>query len=376
MTGPIRVGVIGANPEQSWASVSHIPAIQALPQFKLVAVSTTRRDTAAQAAKRFGVPLAFHDAHDLVTHPDVDLVTVTVKVPDHYELVLAALNAGKHVYCEWPLGNGLEQSIELAALARKKKVRTAIGLQGRASPWLNTIRELVTTGKLGRILSSTVIASGVILGATTTARSSYNLDRRNGATLLTIMLGHLLDSVLYALGEVTELSALLASQRKEVKVTDTGVMLPVTAADQIIVSGRLESGAVTSIHLRGGMSQANNMLWEINGTDGDLLVTADDPFLHYGRLHLKMGRGTATWPGTPTTLEDVPVSEDAAGLPAQLKGGPAFNVACQYARFAQDILGGTHLCADFDDAVQRHRLLNDIEESHKLRQRVATDGYG
>ena len=368
MTVPIRVGLIGANPEQSWASVSHLPAIQALPQFKLVAVSTTRQDTAEQAAKRYGASLAFHDAHDLVTHPDVDLVTVAVKVPQHCELVLAALNAGKHVYCEWPLGNGLEQSIEMAALARKKKVRTAIGLQGRASPGLNTIRELVAAGKLGRILSSTVIASSFIQGPTTTARLAYTADRRNGATMLTIMMGHLMDSVLYALGDVTELSALLATQRKEVKVTDTGATIPMTASDQIIVSGELKSGAVASFHMRGGMSRATNLLWEVNGTEGDLLVTADDPHLHFGPLHVKIGQGTAT------ALENVPVSEDVAGVPAQLKGGPAFNVACQYVQFAKDILEGTHLCADFDDAVQRHRLLDDIEKSHERGRRVTASG--
>ena len=175
-------------------------------------------------------------------------------------------------------------------------------------------------------------------------------------------------------GEVAELSALLATQRKEVKVTDTGATMPVTASDQIIVSGRLKSGAVASFHMRGGMSQATNTLWEVNGTEGDLLVTADDPFLHYGPLHLKIGHGTPTWPGTTTALEDVPVSEDVADVPAQLRGGPAFNVACQYALFAKDILEGTHLCADFDDAVQRHRLLEDIEKSNQLGQRVLASG--
>jgi predicted dehydrogenase len=368
VTVPIRVGLIGANPEQSWASVSHLPAIQALPQFELVAVSTTRQDTAEQAAKRFGASLAFHDARDLVAHPDVDMVTVAVKVPHHHELVSAALNAGKHVYCEWPLGNGLEESIELAALARNKKVRTAIGLQGRASPWLNTIRDLLGAGRLGHILSSSILASGVILGPTTTARSSYLVDCRNGATMLTIMFGHLLDSVLYCLGDVTDLSALLATQRKEVNITDTGETRPVTASDQIIVSGRLKSGAVASFHMRGGLSRATNMLWEVNGTEGDLLVTADEPWLHYGRLHLKIGQGAATG------LEDVPVSDHTAGVPAQLRGGPAFNVACHYAQFARDILEGTNLCADFDDAVRRHQLLEEIEKSHQLGQRVLAKG--
>jgi predicted dehydrogenase len=144
--------------------------------------------------------------------------------------------------------------------------------------------------------------------------------------------------------------------------------MPVTASDQIIVSGQLKSGAVASFHMRGGMSRATNLRWEVNGTEGDLLVTADEPYLHFGRLHVKMGQGNATM------LVDVPVSEDVAGVPAQLKGGPAFNVACQYVQLARDILEGTHLCVEFDAAVQRHRLLDDIEKSHELGRRVAANG--
>jgi len=61
----IRVGIVGANPSRGFASIAHIPALQALPDFEISAVSTTRQDSADAAARHYGVPLAFCDAEKL-----------------------------------------------------------------------------------------------------------------------------------------------------------------------------------------------------------------------------------------------------------------------------------------------------------------------
>src|ERR1700757_4661451 len=110
-----RVGIVGANPSRGFASIAHIPALHALPDFEITAVCTTRQDTADAAARHYGVPLAFSDAEKLAQHRDVDLVTVSVKVPDHYLPVMAAIEAGKHVYCEWPLGRNTEEAVRMLA---------------------------------------------------------------------------------------------------------------------------------------------------------------------------------------------------------------------------------------------------------------------
>jgi predicted dehydrogenase len=99
----LGVGIIGANPERGWASRAHVPAIQASPAFRLAAVATTRAHSARQARELFGADHAFTDAASIAQDPDVDVVVATVKVPAHVELVRTALEAGKHVYCEWPL---------------------------------------------------------------------------------------------------------------------------------------------------------------------------------------------------------------------------------------------------------------------------------
>src|SRR5215216_3442907 len=131
----IRVGIIGANPDRGWAAEAHIPALRSLPNdFEITALSTSRRESADVASMLFDVPRAFDNHQDLVNSPEVDVVAITVKVPQHYELASAALAAGKSVYCEWPLGNGLKQAETLAALARQHRVLAVTGLQGRSSP--------------------------------------------------------------------------------------------------------------------------------------------------------------------------------------------------------------------------------------------------
>src|SRR6185503_18710574 len=97
MAKTIRVGMVGVTPDRGFSSIAHMPALQALPEFEVVAICTTRQESAEAAARHYGVPLAFSDPAQLAQHPDVDLVTVCVKVPDHLVPVMAAIDAGKHV---------------------------------------------------------------------------------------------------------------------------------------------------------------------------------------------------------------------------------------------------------------------------------------
>src|SRR5881296_2477067 len=163
----IRVGIIGANPDRGWAAQAHIPALKLLSNdFEITALSTTRRESAEAAGKLFGVPAAFDNHQDLVSRADVDVVAVTVKVPYHLELATAALDAGKSVYCEWPLGNGLKEAETLAALAKKKGVLAVVGLQARSAPSVAYVRDLIKQGYVGEVLSTTLIGSGMGWGPT------------------------------------------------------------------------------------------------------------------------------------------------------------------------------------------------------------------
>jgi predicted dehydrogenase len=359
----IRVGIIGANPDRGWAAQAHIPALKSLSDdFEITALSTTRRESADAAGKLFGVPVAFDNHQELVNSPTVDVVAVTVKVPYHLELATAALDAGKAVYCEWPLGNGLQEAETLAALANKKGVLAVAGLQARSAPSVAYVRDLIKQGYVGEVLSTTLIGSGMGWGPTVEPYNVYLNDKKNGATMLSIALGHAADALCHCLGEIRELSATMTARRTTFTIVETGESKPMTADDQVAVSGLLEGGAAFSIHYRGGRSRGTNLLWEINGTEGDLQLTAAGGQAQIFEMDVRGGQGAQS------SLEILPVPDEYRWAPPQAPG-PSTNVAQAYARFARDYREGTYLCPTFEDAVTRHRMLNAIETAATSGQR-------
>lgn len=368
MNRKIGVGIIGASPERGWAADAHIPALRALRErFDFVALSTSRAESARAAAERFGVALAYDDHRRLLARPEVDLVAVTVKVPYHQELVTAALDAGKAVYCEWPLGNGLREAEAMAELARARGAYAAVGLQARGAPVVAYVRDLVAQGFVGEVLSSTVVADAINWGADVLDCYAYLLDRGNGASMLTIPFCHTVDAFCWCLGEFAELSATFATRRPKVRHVETGRLLDSNVADQIAVSGTLESGALAVIHFRGGLSGGTHFLWEINGTAGDLVVSADGGHIQMLPLSLRGGRGGE--------LVDMAVPAAYHGIGAALAGQPqAASVARAYRRLADDFASGRRTLPGFDEAVVRHRMLEAIAvaASTGVRQRYRT----
>src|SRR5213592_1487335 len=288
----IRVGIIGANPDRGWAATAHIPALRSLSDdFEITALPTTRRESADAAGKLFGVPAAFDNHQELVNSPAVDVVAVTVKVPYHLELATAALEAGKAVYCEWPLGNGLKEAETLAALAKKQRVLAVAGLQARSAPAVVYVGDLIEQGYAGEVLSTTLVGSGMVWGPTVEPYNAYLNDKKNGATMLSIALGHAADALCHCLGEVRQLSAIMTVRRRSFTIAGMGESKPMTSDDQVCVTGLLEGGAALSIHYRGGVSRGTNLLWEINGTQGDLQLTAAGGQAQIFQLTVRGGKG-------------------------------------------------------------------------------------
>jgi predicted dehydrogenase len=361
----LGVGIIGVSPSRGWAAVAHIPALRALPNYQIRALSAHSAESARAAGQMFGVGAVFSDHEQLVSRPDVDVVAVTVKVPQHRELVMAALAAGKAVYCEWPLGRDLAEAREMAALAAVKGVRTAVGLQARQAPVIDFVRELVGDGYLGEVLSTTIVGLS-IPGDVVIQPNVYMLDRTNGATMLTVAVGHSLDTLNHVLGEFADLSAVSAIRRPLITAEETREQIQKTAPDQIAVIGTLTSGATASLHVREAVAGGVGFLWEINGSEGTLRITADAALPEIFPLTVAGVRGG----GEPLKLA-LPTAL-AGRWPAlnELEGTPAYNVGRAYAAFAADLANGTHTVPDFADAARRHEVLAAIERSAASGARV------
>src|SRR5437773_11689141 len=224
----LGVGIIGVSPVWGWATTAHIPALRALPNYEIRALSARSAESARAVGQALGVNAVYSDHQQLVLQPDIDVVAVTVKVPHHRELVSAALAAGKAVYCEWPLGRDLDDARAMATLAAEQGVRTVVGLQARQAPTIEFVQELLGDGYLGEVLSTTMVGLSVP-GAVVGQPNAYMLDKTNGANVLTIAVGHSLDILNYVLGEFADLSAVSDLRRPLITIEETG--------KQIVISG-------------------------------------------------------------------------------------------------------------------------------------------
>jgi predicted dehydrogenase len=352
----IGVGILGANPDRGWAARAHIPAILASPHFTLTAVGTTRTETAHAARDRFGAEHAFTEAAALAGHRDVDLVVVTVKVPAHVELVTAAVEAGKPVYCEWPLTRTAEEAAALNAAAEKAGVHTAVGLQGRFTPAVVRAREMLAEGAIGTVLSATLYSSRAKSGTREVpAWTAYTYDGTQGAGLVEVLGGHALDLVQHLLGPIEDIDARTAVRSPDHRVAETGEPITVTAPDQFLATASIEGGAVVTVHVHDAEAARPRTRLEISGTTGSLaLVSTPEPDtrtaqLQIGPLDLLLARPGEDWTGIPVT------TDDASALPRE-----AANVARVYRHLADDLSAGTQAVPGFGEAQALHALIDKI----------------
>ena len=364
MADKIRLGIIGANVHAYWAPRSHLPALLASPDYELTAVCTTKPESAQAARQKYGARLAFHDYREMVASPEIDAVAVVVRVPSHYEPTKAALEAGKHVYTEWPLGRTTREAAELAALANAKGVRTAVGLQARVSPALMYMKEQVETGYVGEVMSCHVslMRDGVL---ERTSGRTWQRDASLGANTLTIANGHTIDAVRFVTGSFSRVACVVTTQARQWLETDTGKLLDVTSPDNVLVSGRLANGAVASVHVATIPWAGSNYRMEVYGREGTLVATGDES-PQMATVHLQGARGS----NQPQPLE---VPARFVYVRADLPKGVSYNVGQMYRVFAEAIRTGHSRQPTFDTAVELHRFVDAIKQSSDTGQEVNVD---
>ena len=362
MADKIRLGIIGANIHRGWAVRSHLPAVVASPEFELTAVCTTRLESAAESRAAFGARLAFDDYRKMIEHPEIDAVAVSLRVPNHYEPTMAAINAGKHVYTEWPLGRTTAEAAEMADLAREKGVRNIVGLQARANPALLYLRDLVASGYVGEVMSCHVrrISSGSLERP---SDRTWQRDRELGANTLTILFGHTIDALRMVVGDFSHVSAVVSAQANQWYETDTEQMVDVTSPDNILVSGRLNSGAVASTHVANNPWFNSGFLMEIYGRDGTLVATSDETPNHFG-VRVQGAQGS-------DNLDDLPVPSQYTWVLEGMPGGAVYNVGQMYYEFGRAIREGDACQPDFDEAVRLHRFIDKIQQASDSGREVA-----
>lgn len=354
MTQKIRVGIVGANAERGWARDAHLAALRTLDSFEVTAVSARSQANANAAAAVFKAPLAFGDTLAMVRESHVDLVVVTVKVPEHRAVVLAALAAGKHVYCEWPLGKDVQEGEALAA-AVPPHVQAVTGLQGLSSPVLRQAAEMIGAGVIGKPRRLRAFSAAGAWGSQTPDFYRYLQDKRSGATFESIGGGHTLAAIEMLVGSYQEVDARCTTFDKRVAVLGSSDAVERSCADHMFVIGLHQSGCVSSLEVIGGRTE-EPVRFEVQGERGWLRVVGTAP----GMCQI-----------APLRLECSAELDGVREPVAPELSGPAVNVAEAYACLAERLAGGDAPLPDFAAALRLHRLVAAVGRASQtgVRQR-------
>ena len=360
MADKIRLGLIGASVSGTWSARTHLPVLQSHPDIELVAVCTTNAASAEAARAAYGARLAFDDFNKMAASSQIDAVAVVVRVPSHYAPTKAALLAGKHVYCEWPLGRTTEEAVELASLAQANGLVSAVGLQARTHPSFLHLKTLVEDGFVGEVMTVKVglTRDGVLARP---MNRTWQRDVELGANTLTIPNGHTLDAMRFVVGDFKRLSAVVSTQAKQWRATDTGDILDVTSPDNVLISGQLKTGAVASLHVSTVPFASRGYCMEIYGREGTLVATGEDaPQLC--NISLLGARGS-------NALAPIQLPNLSAPARDGLSEEAVF-VDRMYSQFACAIRGERNHLPTFATAVELHQIIDTIRRSADSHREV------
>ncbi|KJA15126.1 hypothetical protein HYPSUDRAFT_208120 [Hypholoma sublateritium FD-334 SS-4] len=360
MPSRIGVGFVGLF-ATGWASTNLAPALfqpSIQTKYKLVAVSTTNATSAKAAAEKYAAQLgndvkAYHgDSGLIASDPDVGLVVVSMKPQYHRGAILPVIAQKSNFFLDWPAGRNLEETLEIQAAAHRQGVKSIIGLQARNSPVIRKIKQLVDSGAIGTVRSTTMIGfvarESNLWPPVVGEGSVYTVDSTNGATALSISIGHQLDPLTFILGEFSTVNATATTIYPTATVVSddgkpTGQTLAATTADHYAISGLLKSGALASITWRTGYKNTpgrRHLLWEIDGEEGSIRVESDHS------VFMNISSPTVYLNGEKV---------DIAGVETGVLGilGAAWDAYAD----------GDQSYATIDDAVKNHRILDAVNRS-------------
>ncbi|PTB38806.1 hypothetical protein M441DRAFT_172742 [Trichoderma asperellum CBS 433.97] len=243
----IRIALVGLSPNAvtSWAAVAHLPYLQSArgkTQYKIVALLNSSKEAAEKARAHFNLPStvkAYGDPALLAADDEVDLVSVVTRVDYHYSAAEPSIRAGKAVYVEWPLAESLERGVALLGDSKEHET-SIIGFQARLSPVATTVKKLLASGRIGKVLASQV-------------RDSHTTPQLRWPEVEV----------------VDEAGAQLRTVRSDIPdlITVNGELAP-GAAD-------IQEGATLSVLFRSGSPFKGELpfVWYIQGQTGELKIT-------------------------------------------------------------------------------------------------------
>jgi len=350
----IRVAVVGVDGVgRFWGARAHVPAVRATPQMELVAICTAHDETAKLAAEKFGIPMYFWDYKDAVNHPDIDLITVAVRVRYHHRIVKAALEAGKMVFCEWPLGMNSQEALELAQLAEQKSIQTAVGTQGRFSPGLSYLKRLLEQNYIGRPLFfhlTHFLPKFEIW-------SDHSWPAKNGEAndVLFVATAHSIDSLRVCLGEPESVIGTQETLMPQWRLSDTNEGFEWTATDTVSCQVQLRNKIMGTIHVSHACWSGTGFRLEVYG-EGGKLVAAAPGYVSYSPIRIFSAKNGER-------ERQLLIPKELYKVRSINEKDPAFSVGQLLHYFVSARASKSVFHPNFRDAYSLHKIIEAIDRS-------------
>lgn len=373
MAKKLKVGIIGAN----WTLNVHAPAWRMLPDVEVAAICTSREETAHAAARASGIERPYWDVAEMVKDPDLDIIDVGTKPALRYDMVMAALDAGKHVYNCLPFATTTERAEAMRDLAQAKGLVGAVDAQWRWTPAVRRMKEMIDEGAIGDFFTATIhlhmplyvheefIYTLCAIGGTGTPYP-WLADASSGASAWRNFGSHTILCLMYLFGEIEEIVMTSETFLKEMHFTDGTRVRPQTA-DFASALLRFRGGGKANINVSWAMADAPGFYLDVCGSRGRLVSTEPGfcdagATLHYGRPTREPSRAEVDIPDRLFKVEGTPLSR--SNLPPMM-----MPITALFDDMARVIRTGTgNASPSFADAEHAHAAVEAGVRSEKTRQ--------
>ncbi|QDU46507.1 1,5-anhydro-D-fructose reductase [Symmachiella dynata] len=285
MTKPLNIGLIGygfmgRTHSNAYRQVSKFFDLEYQPVLK--ACCARNEEKIKEFAENWGWESYETDWRKLIARDDIDAIDIGSPNNTHYEMALAAAEAGKMILCEKPLAMDVAQAEAMTAAVEKAGVANMVWYNYRRVPAITLAHQLVKEGRIGRpfhyratYLQDWTIAEDVPQGGATLWRLDAAVA---GSGVTGDLLAHSIDTAIWLNGPITSVSAATETFVKERMHQDTGEMQPVSIDDACMFLARFENGSMGTFESsRYARGRKNYNTFEMNGEDGSVFFDLEDP---------------------------------------------------------------------------------------------------
>jgi 1,5-anhydro-D-fructose reductase (1,5-anhydro-D-mannitol-forming) len=327
---PVRWGIVGLG----WVASDFVgPAMVKNPGSEIAACLGSSPEKTHAFADRFKVARRHGDLNALMNDPGIDAVYIALPNALHHEAVLAGARAGKHMLCEKPFAMRADHAREMAAACKKAGVILRVAHQIRMDAAVTRVREIVQSGRLGRI-----VAMSLERTSASPPRKTWRLDNSQSGVMYDVGV-HLLDLVQWVSGQpFVEVSAFTHPDRRDGHADDTFTVL-----------GRLSGGGHALVRATREAPQGANHL-VIEGSDATLITSP----LRWVKEHV------------------ITVHDKKGATEERFPASPAYEL--QIAAFEGELRGKRSNLPDGEDSAYTVAVTNAVLRAIDERRIVAVDG--